>query len=158
MAFHGCDMIASLQHLPPVETDGTYEVKRAFIGDKGKILEFVREHFGDGWCHETERALLQDVSRCFIAVRGGELLGFACYDASAKGFFGPIGVRDDCRGHNVGRALLVRTLTAMRENGYAYAIIGWVNEAEHFYRKAVGAEFVPGGEPENSIYSERIEA
>lgn len=41
----------------------------------------------------------------------------------------------------------------MREYGYAYAIIGWESEAEQFYRKTVGAEFIKGGNPENSVYS-----
>ena len=41
----------------------------------------------------------------------------------------------------------------MREYGYAYAIIGWVSEAEQFYRKTVGAEFIKGGNPENSVYA-----
>ena len=45
----------------------------------------------------------------------------------------------------------------MREYGYAYAIIGWVDDAEMFYRKVVGAEFIKGGEPENSIYCNMIE-
>lgn len=72
------------------------------------------------------------------------------------GFFGPIGIDASCRGRNVGKALLIRTLNAMKEYGYAYAVIGWVSSAEHFYRKTVGAEFIPGGNPENSIYSNKI--
>ena len=53
----------------------------------------------------------------------------------------------------VGTALLLRTLTCMREEGYGYAIIGWVDDAEQFYRKTVNAEWIPGGEPENTVYS-----
>ena len=85
-----------------------------------------------------------------------KLVGFACFDSSAKGFFGPIGVRPDRRGENIGQALLIRTLNAMREYGYGYAIIGWVSEAENFYRKTVGAEYIKGGNPENSVYSNLI--
>ena len=44
----------------------------------------------------------------------------------------------------------------MREYGYGYAIIGWVSEAEMFYRKAVGAEFIKAGNPENSVYSNLV--
>ncbi len=61
---------------------------------------------------------MQEVSKCFIATENGKLVGFACYDSSSKGFFGPIGVDPQRRGENIGQALLVRTLTAMREYGY----------------------------------------
>ena len=44
----------------------------------------------------------------------------------------------------------------MREYGYAYAVIGWVSDAELFYRKTVGAEWIRGGNPENSVYSGMI--
>ena len=44
----------------------------------------------------------------------------------------------------------------MKEYGYAYAVIGWVSDAEQSYRKTVGAEYIKGGSPENSIYSNLI--
>ena len=152
----GCDMIVGLYHLPAVEVDETIKIKRAFVGDKEEILAFVREHFSKSWIYETEHSLMQEVSKCFLAVEDGKVVGFSCFDASAKGFFGPIGVDPAQRGRNIGAALLLRTLNAMREYGYAYAVIGWVGEAEHFYRKTVGAEFIPGGSPENSVYSNLI--
>jgi hypothetical protein len=31
-----------------------------------------------------------------------------------------------------------------------------VDEAEMFYRKVVNAEWIPGGEPENTVYSNLI--
>ena len=78
--------------------------------------------------------------------------------ASAKGFFGPIGVLPSERGKNIGTALMIRTFEAMREYGYGYgyAIIGWVSEAEQFYRKTVNAEYIKNGELENSVYSNLI--
>lgn len=97
---------------------------------------------------------MSETPKCFIANENGEMIGFACYDSSAKGFFGPIGVLEERRGEKIGQRLLLRTLHAMRE--YGYAIIGWVSEAEDFYRNSVGAEFIKGGEPENSIYSNLV--
>lgn len=148
------DMIVGLQHLPGYELEKTIKLKRAFICDRDTILDFIEENFSKGWVHEAERAILQNT--CFIAVENGQVIGFACYDATAKGFFGPIGVDSSARGRNVGTALLIRTLTAMREDGYAYGIIGWVDGASGFYRKTVGAEYIPGGTPENSVYSNMI--
>lgn len=152
-----CDMIARLYTLPdaPDVPEGI-RIKRAFPGDKRAILRFIEENFGAGWADEAEHALLLSPPACFIAVEEGRVVGFACYDASAKGFFGPTGVLPEKRGVGLGRALLLRTLHAMREAGYAYAVIGWVGEAEAFYRKTVGAEFIPGGAPENSVYANMI--
>lgn len=152
----GGDMIVGLYNLPTVKIDEKIKIKRAFIGDKEAILKFVEEHFQKNWIYEVEHSLMQDVLKCFIATEYGKVIGFACYDASAKGFFGPIGVNPERRKENIGNALLVRTLNAMKEYGYGYAIIGWVSEAEMFYRKSVGAEYIKGGNPENSVYSNLV--
>ena len=151
----GCDMIANLIRLSrEKELDGI-KIKRVFAGEKMRVLEYIRQHFSEGWVYEAENAIMQH--KCFIATKDGQILGFACYDASAKDYFGPIGVTENARGTGVGTALLLRTLTCMREEGYGYAIIGWVGDAEMFYRKVVNAEWVPGGEPENSVYSNLID-
>ncbi len=152
----GCDMIVSLMDLPERKELENIKIKRAFGGEKDKVLDYIRKNFSVSWANEAERSILQDISKCFIATQDGEILGFACYDASARGFFGPTGVTESARGKGVGGALLLKTLESMREYGYAYAIIGWVSDAEMFYRKMVGAEFIKGGEPENSIYKNMI--
>jgi predicted N-acetyltransferase YhbS len=83
---------------------------------------------------------------CFIAVRDQQLLGFACYDATARNFFGPEAVIEEERGRGLGRTLLLAALHAQREQGYAYAIIGGVGPAE-FYAKSVGAVPIFGSTP-----------
>ncbi|MCI6561030.1 MAG: GNAT family N-acetyltransferase [Ruminococcus sp.] len=152
----GGDMIVSLYNLPEIKVNGNIKIKRAFVGDKDIILDFVGKYFRKNWVYEVEHSLMEEVSKCFVATEDGKIIGFACYDSSAKGFFGPIGVEPTRRGENIGQALLVRTLSAMKEYGYGYAIIGWVSEAEMFYRKTVGAEFIKGGSPENSVYSNLV--
>ena len=154
--FKGCDMIVNLQLLPKMPLVKNIKIKRAFVGDKETILRFVEKYFQKNWMYEVEHALMSSPSKCFIATQDGELVGFACYDSSAKGFFGPIGTHPNKRKKNIGKALLIRTLEAMKEDGYGYAIIGWVNEAEQFYRKTVGAEFIPNGTPDKSVYSNLI--
>lgn len=155
----GCDMIVGLTNLPKYEIPEGIEIKRAFIGDRDRILAFVRDQFPDhiAWCAEVEHSLMQDVCKCFIAVENRRMIGFACFDVSGKSFFGPIGVDPELRGRNLGKALLIRTLEAMRDFGYGYAIIGWVDGPEAFYQKTVGAQFIPGGNPENSVYSRYID-
>lgn len=152
-----CDMICNINNLPAVDVPEGVALKRAFVGDKGAVLGFMREHFSEGWACEAEKAILSpDVGKCFAAVRDGKLIGVACFDSTARGYFGPIGVLESERGTGVGKALLLRALHAMHEYGYGWAIIGWVDSAATFYRKVVGAEFIPGGEPSKTVYQNML--
>lgn len=152
----GGDMIVNLYHLPEIKLDNNIKIKQAFVGDKDTILAFVEKYFQKNWVYEVEHSLMETPSKCFIATENGKVIGFACYDSSAKGYFGPIGVLPERRGEQIGQALLIRALNSMREYGYGYAIIGWVSEAEMFYRKTVGAEYIKGGNPENGVYSNLV--
>lgn len=74
------------------------------------------------------------------------MIGFACHDATCRNVFGPCGVSEACRGRGIGKALLWTALRAMAEQGYAYAVIGWVSSVE-FYAKAVNATVIENSEP-----------
>ena len=150
------DMLVNLTGIKEKEAPEGVKIKRAFPGDMDKILDFVRENFGEGWKGETMYALMQQPPTCYIATLDGKIAGFACYDSSARDFFGPTGVSKELRGRGIGEALLKRVLVAMREEGYAYAIIGWVGDAAGFYEKTVGAKYIDGGEPQNSVYRNLI--
>lgn len=102
------------------------------------IQGWVRENFSEYWVSEVTVAMSHRPPGCLIAIVDGELVGFACYDATARGFFGPTGVAEGLRGKRIGLALLFHTLQAMKGRGYAYAIIGSVGPHE-FYASAVGA-------------------
>jgi GNAT superfamily N-acetyltransferase len=156
------DMLVKLYKLDDAQTftqipEGV-TIKRAFITDKDAIIAFKKEIPDEaGFPYECEFALMQNPPTCFIAVKGGELVGVACYDASAKGFAGPMGVREDVRGIGIGKALLLRILFAMKESGYAYAILGWpAGKAVGFYEKTVNAVPIDGAAPQNSIYRNMI--
>lgn len=122
------------------------EVRRALAPERHVVVGWVREHFGEGWASESEVSFGRLPISCFRAQRGQELLGFACYDATAKAFFGPTGVLESEREQGIGTALLLVTLEAMAAEGYAYAIIGGVGPAD-FYAKAVGAVPIAGSTP-----------
>ncbi|WP_240233816.1 GNAT family N-acetyltransferase [Devosia lacusdianchii] len=102
------------------------------------IQAWVRKNFSEYWVSEVTVAMSHQPPGCLVAVVDGQLVGFACYDATARGFFGPTGVAEDQRGRKIGLALFYRTLTAMKAQGYAYAIIGSAGPVE-FYVKAAGA-------------------
>lgn len=145
------DMLMNLNQLPPIPPVKGVRVVRVLPPDHAALVAFVRQHFGDGWANECSQALAQQPNTCFAAVRDSRVVGFACYDATAKGFFGPIGVDAAERGHGIGKALLLSCLHAMAWDGYGYAVIGWCDGAADFYR-TIGAVEIPGSAPAQSVY------
>ena len=154
------DMLVKLFDMPKIDLEARMvkqgvTIKRAMALDKCKIVEFVKSNFADvcaGWASECERAIFNTPPSCYIAVMDGQIVGFACYDASALGFFGPTGVAPSAQGKGIGKVLLGRCLESMKEKGYAYAIIGFVVEAVPFYEKAVGARIIEGSSVEKSVF------
>jgi GNAT superfamily N-acetyltransferase len=121
-------------------------VRRIDAWDRAPLLAFVREHFTENWASEVEFAFSSGHPiHGFVALKEGRIAGFAVYETSRRGFFGPTGVREDLRGSGAGAALLIRCLDSMREMGYAYAIIGGVGPAA-FYEKVCGATIIEGSE------------
>jgi len=146
------DMLVKLYDLPDscsaferVREQGV-EIRRALAAEKHKVAAWVRETFAEGWASETEIAFGRQPISCFIAVKDGGIVGFACHDATCRDFFGPTGVEPTARKTGVGTALLFACLEDMRQQGFAYAIVGGVGPAA-YYSKAVGAMPIEGSEP-----------
>ena len=150
------DMLVNLNTLPAKRKVSDLSIVRVQPPDRLRMLSFVENHFSQGWTSECGLALSFLPCRCFAAVRDGEPVGFCCYNTTAKGFFGPIGVIEEERKSGIGSALLITALEAMREEGYGYAVIGWCDEAEAFYRKAVDAIPIPDSSPRRSVYRELL--
>ncbi len=130
--------------------------KRALALDKQSIIGFVKQHFStdnEGWADECSVALGRQPGSCFVAVSEQQPIGFACYDATAKGMVGPLGVAASYRQQGVATVLLNLCFEAMKADGYAYAVIGWVS-SEDFYRKCCGAIAIPGSAP--GVYSRML--
>lgn len=121
-------------------------IRRAIAPELELVTGWIRENFGAMWSSETAIGFARQPPSVFLATKGGRLLGFADYDTSARGFFGPTGVHESARGAGIGRALLIATLLDMRAIGYGYAIIGDVGPSA-FYEKSVGATMIPDSEP-----------
>lgn len=145
------DLLVRLYDLPEFAAeqrvrDAGIAVRRALPPERYLILDWIRRHFQELWAGEAALALSQQPLTLWVAVRDGMLLGFACHDATAKGFFGPTGVDAAERGRGIGEALLIATLKGMREAGYAYAVIGDPGPVA-FYRKRLDALEIPGSDP-----------
>ncbi len=122
------------------------DVRRALAPDKHTIAAWVAKNFSERWASETEVAFSREPVSCFIAVDEAAIVGFACHDATCRNFFGPTGVDPQARKKGIGTALLLACLEDMRNQGFAYAIIGGVGPAD-YYAKAVGAVAIEGSEP-----------
>jgi predicted N-acetyltransferase YhbS len=146
------DMLVKLYDLPSSSAafarlrEQGIVIRRALAPEKHRVVAWVRENFSEGWASETAVAFARQPAACFIAVKEGGVVGFACHDATCRNFFGPTGVAPEARRGGVGTALLFACLEAMREQGFGYAIIGGVGPAE-YYAKAVGAMLIEGSEP-----------
>jgi GNAT superfamily N-acetyltransferase len=146
------DMLVKLYSLPDysslkekLEQSGI-RCRRPLSAEKSIVLQWVQNKFGTGWASEVDVSFSYQPNSCFIAVKENQIIGFACYDAAYRNFFGPTGVDESFRGLGVGKILLMECLEAMRAQGFAYAIIGGVGPAE-FYTKTVGAALIPESDP-----------
>lgn len=142
------DLLVKLYQLPaskPQLQEGV-TVRRAFAAEKRLLAEWVSKYFGERWASECEISFARQPVACFVAVTDFEVLGFATYDATARGIFGPTGVMPEARHKGIGRALLTAALHDMWALGYAYAIIGATSSFD-FYNKEVGAIQIPESSP-----------
>jgi GNAT superfamily N-acetyltransferase len=149
------DMLVRLYDLPGAElpvAEGVV-IRRPGAYERHLLADWVGRHFSPKWVSEVKVAFARQPVTCFMATREREILGFACYETTAKGYFGPTGVAEEARGLGIGKALLFSCLHALRTDGYAYAIIGGVGPRE-FYEKACGAIEIPGSDP--GIYADLL--
>jgi hypothetical protein len=153
------DMLVRLMELPDISENEAILKKENIVirkpipPEKSFVRDWVFENFGIYWANEVESAFSQLPVNCWIAQKGNDILGFACFEATAKNFFGPTGTLEALRGKGIGKILLVKSLQSMKEMGYAYAIIGGVGPAD-FYKNTVGASIIEGSEV--SIYQNLI--
>ena len=146
------DMLVKLYDLP--KDDGLEErlaregiiIRRAMAPDKLRIVPRVQEISTLSAAGECDVSFSRVPVSCFIATLGAKIIGYACYDATALNFFGPTAVDPAWRGKGIGKALLLRCMHAMADEGYGYAIIGSVGPAA-FYEKVVGATIIPDSTP-----------
>jgi GNAT superfamily N-acetyltransferase len=146
------DMLVKLYDLPPFEPLEQYEartgitIRRALAPEKHVVSKWVGEHFDMRWVSECEVGFARAPITCIIATENDKLVGFACYDTTMKGFFGPTGVDEQERGRGIGKQLLLYTLYLMRMEGYGYGVIGGAGPKD-FYAKATGAVVIEGSVP-----------
>ena len=140
---------AELADLKRKADDVGISIRPALPPELHLIISWVRERFSENWASEVAVAFSRQPVACLIAVDGGKLLGFACYDTPARGFFGPTGVDPEARGKGIGLALFSACLQTMKTLGHAYAFIGDAGPVD-FYAKTADAIVIPA--PDKGIY------
>lgn len=150
------DMLVKLYDLPvldPViakQREQGITIRRGMPPEKLRVCRWIDEHFRDEWVSEADVAFSTHPTTIILAHQGNQILGFACYDTTYKGFFGPTGVDETARGKGIGTAVLLMCLYEMRHAGYMYGIIGWAGPVD-YYEKAVGAMVIANSEPPGSF-------
>ena len=148
------DLLVKLYELPSPEPyvarvrEQGIIIRRPIGPENYAVIRWIKEHFGEGWAGESENAFFRSPKSIYIAVREADskMLGFGCYDATVKGFFGPTGVDEAERGKGIGSAILMLCLQGMLEEGYGYAVIGDAGPVD-FYAKICGATVIEGSTP-----------
>lgn len=126
-------------------------LRRARAYERQSVANWVGEHFSPKWVSEVKVAMSRQPVTCFIATKDKKILGFACIETTAKGFYGPTGVAEAARGTGLGKALLFKSMEALRDSGYVYGVIGGVGPRE-FYEKVCNAKEISGSDP--GIYTD----
>lgn len=143
------DMLIRLYELPrgDVASAASCAIRKPLGAEHDIVVAWVASTFGAAWASEARVALANRPPTLLMALRDdGALAGFACYDATARGMFGPIGVLASERRRKVGAALLLHALLDMRAAGYAYAAVGHVGEPV-FFAQVAGATEIAGSSP-----------
>ena len=151
------DLLVNLLKLPAAEIQSSapFVIRRAQSFELTPVREFIQEHFSIAWADEASVGFSNKPVTVYVATRENRLVGFAAYECTRRGFFGPTGVTESARGQGIGKALLLAALEGLREMGYVYGIIGGAGPVE-FYERAVGAIVIPDSEP--GIYNDLLKS
>ena len=89
------DMLVKLYNIPNsydiekklLEED--IRIKKALSPDRSKITSFSKTCAKEDYSDEVNAAFSNNPITCYIATKEKKIIGFACYEATAKNFFGP---------------------------------------------------------------------
>lgn len=145
-------MLVNLLRLPPLEPlldelkQAGLTIRLAQTFELTPVRQFIEENFSVAWADEISVGFAHQPVTVYVATRDGRVVGFAGYECTRRGFFGPTGVAESERGRGAGKALVIAAMWGLREIGYVYGIIGRAGPVE-FYQQAVGATVIEGSEP-----------
>ena len=113
-------------------------IRRPNPWERTALLDFIRDHWTQGWADEASVAFSHQPVSCYAAYHGKKIVGFAAYECTRRNYFGPTGVDPLFERRGIGTALVLAAMRGLQSLGYSYAIIGAAGSLE-YYHKAVGA-------------------
>ena len=120
-------------------------IRKAIGPEKRALIDWVARTFNPVWASEVDVALSNRPSTVFIAVKERAFVGFCCYDATAPGFVGPLGVAPEHRSGGTGGAVYMACLLEMKHGGHGYCILGMITEEMFsYYERLSGAQPIEG--------------
>jgi GNAT superfamily N-acetyltransferase len=148
------DMLVPLYRLPEsgaalcgaLRTKHDVLIRHVYPFERSALRDFIQQHFSRAWGDEAEMGFRHMPASVLLAIHNRQIVGFAAYDCTFNGFFGPTGVDPAYRGRGIGKALLLASLEELRHLGYVYGVIGSVGPAE-FYVKNVNATPIADSTP-----------
>ncbi|HBE02808.1 MAG TPA: hypothetical protein DC049_10100 [Spirochaetia bacterium] len=90
-------------------------IRKALSSDREKLLDWIIDEFGLGWKEATEISFLTEQPTVWICEKNGKISGFANYNSTFPGFFGPTGIGGTERGRGLGRILLLKCLQDLQK-------------------------------------------
>lgn len=138
--------LSSLEPLLLEQQSSGIVIRRAQPFEATRVRELIEREFSVAWADEVSVGFVSKPVSVFIAIAERQVVGFAAYECTRRGFFGPAGVIEDMQGRGIGKVLLLASLRGLREMGYVYGIIGRAGPVE-FYERAVGAKVIPDSDP-----------
>jgi mycothiol synthase len=113
-------------------------VRRATDADIPATAAFNLQTFSRGWQIEVDETRRFGIPPLNIALYQDQIVGFAAYDVTGYGRFGPTGTRPDMRQQGIGGVLLKMCMQQMIDRGDSIAEIAWAGPVA-FYTREVGA-------------------
>src|SRR5262245_20592029 len=149
------DLLVNLLKLPKLDPlrDKNIIIRRAQPFELTPVTTFVAENFSRAWADEISVGFVNKPVSVYLATITQQIVGFAAYECTRRGFFGPTGVLERSRGLGIGKTLLIAGLQGLKEMGYVYAVVGAAGPVR-FYQQAVGAIVIPDSEP--GIYTDLL--
>jgi len=138
-------LVVDLTHFETQESEHKYDaIESACLSVKADddVSAFIEHEFSRSWAIEAMSADDAEKWRSSFCIvlsdkDTGDYLGFAAINTANRNWFGPMGVRRDCRSKGLGRLLVKSAFLRAKENGINSLILPWVNEKEMFYNNII---------------------
>ena len=95
------DLLVPLYDLQEFSVPSGFTVRRPMASEGHSLQSWVSENFSEGWASEILPGISRTPSSVLIAVDKSSMsaAGFCCWDCTALGFLGPVGVAEAYRGN-----------------------------------------------------------